>query len=43
MNEVLAKVILHNLCVIISAVHEIGLEMPTFGQPASVNPLEASG
>ena len=30
-NEILAKVILHNLCVIISAVHEMGLEMPTFG------------
>jgi len=29
-NEVLAKVILHNLCVIISAVHEIGLELPAF-------------
>lgn len=29
-NEVLCKVICHNLCVIISAIHEIGLEMPEF-------------
>lgn len=33
-NEVLAKVILHNLCVVISAMHELGLEMPTFGAVA---------
>lgn len=29
-NEILAKVICHNLCVIISAVHELGLPMPEF-------------
>lgn len=29
-NEILAKVICHNLCVLISAVHEMGLEMPQF-------------
>jgi hypothetical protein len=29
-NETLAKVVAHNLCVIISCVHEIGLEAPTF-------------
>jgi transposase len=33
-NEILAKVILHNLCVIISAIHELGLEAPQFGDPA---------
>jgi transposase len=33
-NEVLAKVIAHNLCVIIASIYELGLEMPTFGQPA---------
>jgi transposase len=31
-NEVLCKVIAHNLCVVISAVYELGLEMPTFHQ-----------
>ncbi len=35
MNEVLCKVICHNLCVLISCIHEIGLDVPTFGeQPA---------
>ena len=29
-NEVLCKVIAHNLCVLISCIHEIGLEVPTF-------------
>jgi len=29
-NEVLCKVICHNLCVLISCIHEIGLDMPTF-------------
>lgn len=29
-NEVLAKVICHNLAVLISAIHEMGLEMPQF-------------
>ena len=34
MNEILCKVIAHNLCVLIASVHELGLAMPTFGQPA---------
>lgn len=29
-NEVLCKVIAHNLCVLIACIHEIGLEVPTF-------------
>jgi transposase len=33
-NEVLAKVIAHNLCVLIACMHEIGLELPSFhGSP----------
>jgi len=35
-NEVLAKVICHNLCVLISAIHEMGLEMPALGQPSAL-------
>jgi transposase len=31
-NEVLCKVICHNLCVIIASIYELGLEMPTFAQ-----------
>ena len=31
-NEVLCKVIAHNICCLISAVHQLGLEMPTFGR-----------
>jgi hypothetical protein len=31
-NEVLCKVICHNLCCLVSAVHELGLEMPQFEQ-----------
>jgi hypothetical protein len=27
-NEVLRKVVAHNLCVLISAIHEIGLPVP---------------
>ena len=30
MNEVLCKVIAHNLCVLIACIHEIGLECPSF-------------
>lgn len=30
MNEVLCKVIAHNLCCLIAAIHELGLEEPTF-------------
>jgi hypothetical protein len=29
-NEVLCKVICHNLCVLIASIHELGLEMPQF-------------
>jgi transposase len=32
-NEVLCKVICHNLCVLISAIHELGLPAPEFGFP----------
>jgi transposase len=32
MNEVLCKVIAHNLCVLIACIHEIGLDVPTFNQ-----------
>jgi len=31
MNEILCKVVAHNLCVLIAAVHEIGLPLPEFG------------
>jgi hypothetical protein len=30
MNEVLGKVICHNLCVLIACIHEIGLSVPEF-------------
>ncbi len=30
MNEVLCKVIAHNLCVLIASIHELGLQMPNF-------------
>jgi hypothetical protein len=34
-NEVLCKVIAHNLWVLIACIHEIGLDVPSFtGQPA---------
>ena len=29
-NEVLCKVVCHNLCVLISAIHELGLDVPPF-------------
>ena len=32
MNEVLCKVVAHNLCVLIASIHELGLEVPTFTQ-----------
>ena len=36
-NEVLCKVIAHNLCVLIACIHEIGLDIPTFTtQPAEM-------
>jgi transposase len=31
-NEVLCKVVAHNLCCLISAIYELGLEMPQFSQ-----------
>jgi transposase len=31
MNEVLCKVIAHNLCVLIACIHELGLAVPEFG------------
>lgn len=37
-NEVLCKVIAHNLCCIISAIYELGLEAPHFGAPQRSNP-----
>ncbi len=36
MNEVLCKVVAHNLCVLIASIHELGLDVPTF-QFASVS------
>ena len=33
-NEVLCKVIAHNLCVVISAMHELGLPVPAFSGAA---------
>ncbi len=34
-NEVLCKVVCHNLCVLIASIHELGLDMPQFsGNPA---------
>jgi hypothetical protein len=33
-NEVLCKVIAHNLCVLVACIHEIGLPVPTFGSAA---------
>ena len=33
-NEVLCKVIAHNLCCLVSAMYELGLEMLQFRQPA---------
>jgi Transposase DDE domain len=35
-NEVLCKVIAHNLCCLISALHEIGLDVPQFKEQASL-------
>jgi transposase len=32
MNEVPAKVVAHNLCVLIASIHELGLEVPRFAQ-----------
>jgi hypothetical protein len=34
-NEVLCKVICHNLCCLISAVYELGLAVPQFGHAAN--------
>jgi hypothetical protein len=31
MNEILCKVIAHNLCVLIASIYELGLARPDFG------------
>ena len=36
-NEVLAKVLCHNMCVLIRATHDLGVE-PTFGAESGVEP-----
>ena len=36
-NEVLAKVLCHNMCVLIRAAHDLGVE-PTFGAGSGVEP-----
>jgi hypothetical protein len=36
-NEVLAKVLCHNMCVLIRATHDLGVE-PTFGAGSGVEP-----
>jgi len=36
-NEVLCKVIAHNLCCLITAVHELGLAMPQTGQAPNLS------
>jgi hypothetical protein len=36
-NEVLCKVIAHNLCVLIACIHEIGLDVPQFASHLSTN------
>ncbi|MGC9963199.1 MAG: transposase, partial [Acidimicrobiales bacterium] len=36
MNEVLCKVIAHNLCVLIACIHEMGLEVPQFDRTPSL-------
>jgi hypothetical protein len=40
MNEVLCKVICHNLCVLISCIHEIGLDCPSFAVTPQPLPQE---
>jgi transposase len=42
MNEVLAKVVAHNLCVLIASIHELGLPVPEFSEPLhAMTPLSA--
>ncbi len=36
-NEVLAKVLCHNICVLVRATHELGIE-PTFGAGSGAEP-----
>jgi transposase len=36
-NEVLCKVICHNLCVLISAIHELGLPVPAFSENSAAS------
>jgi transposase len=33
MNEILCKVVAHNLCVLIACIHELGTEVPQFREP----------
>jgi len=35
-NEVLLKAFSRNLCVLISCIHEIGLDVPSFGETAQI-------
>src|SRR4029450_13661837 len=42
LNEVLCKVLCHNLCVLIQAIHELGIEPRFDAKPSSViNPIFA--
>lgn len=36
-NEILCKVVAHNICVLIACIFETGLEMPAFSQPSAVD------
>ncbi len=36
-NEVLCKVIAHNLCVLIAAIHELDLPAPEFADPTALS------
>ena len=36
MNEVLCKVVAHNLCVLIACIHELGLDVPQFATSPSL-------
>ena len=41
MNEILCKVIAHNLCVLIACIHELRLPSPQFDQAGSYASLDA--
>ena len=38
LNEVLCKVLCHNLCVIIQAIHELGIEPKFYTEKTPMNP-----